>query len=84
MSARTSNEREGAASRRPLRAIAYTRVSTDVQAAKGFGLEVQRDAVRAYATEHGLDLVDTAQEGHQAASATESCSAGSTARRCCA
>lgn len=39
------------------RAIAYLRVSTQEQAAEGFGLGVQEDACRAYCREHGLRLV---------------------------
>src|SRR5262249_38046786 len=44
------------------RAIGYLRVSTSLQAENGLGLEVQRDAVREYASNHGLELVDVVQE----------------------
>jgi len=44
------------------RAIAYLRVSTDSQADKGIGLEVQRGRVTDYATEHGIELVGVVQE----------------------
>lgn len=38
--------------------LGYVRVSTDEQADKGLSLDSQRAKVRAYATLHGLDLVD--------------------------
>jgi site-specific DNA recombinase len=44
------------------RAIAYLRVSTGLQAEKGMGLEVQRQAVTEYAAASGLELVDVVQE----------------------
>lgn len=44
------------------RAIAYLRVSTGLQAEKGMGLEVQRQAVTEYAAAQGLELVDVVQE----------------------
>src|SRR5581483_8594204 len=58
---RTSNQ-EGAASRRPLRAIGYLRVSTELQADKGMGLDVQRQRVREHAVAKGWELVDVVQE----------------------
>ncbi|GJD92906.1 recombinase family protein [Methylobacterium iners] len=40
------------------RAVGYLRVSTDEQAATGFGLETQERAVRAFAESQGYELVD--------------------------
>jgi site-specific DNA recombinase len=40
------------------KAVGYTRVSTDDQAAHGFGLDVQERAVRAFAESQGYDLVE--------------------------
>lgn len=40
------------------RAVAYLRVSTDEQAAHGFGLETQERALRAFAESQGYDLID--------------------------
>lgn len=34
----------------------YTRVSTTTQAEKGYGLDVQEKAIRAYAAEHGIEI----------------------------
>ena len=34
----------------------YCRVSTETQAEKGFGLEVQEQGIKKYAHEHGLEL----------------------------
>jgi site-specific DNA recombinase len=53
---------EGSASSRPLRAIAYLRVSTAGQAEKGMGLQAQRHAVLDYAAAKGLSLVGIVQE----------------------
>ena len=39
------------------RAIGYYRVSTDPQAATGFSLEGQRNAVHRYISDEGMDLV---------------------------
>lgn len=44
------------------RAIGYVRVSTDLQREKGMGLEAQRETVRRYAADHGLELVDVVAE----------------------
>ena len=44
------------------RAVAYLRVSTQLQADEGFGLDVQRDRVTTYAAEHGLELLDVVTE----------------------
>src|SRR5680860_1178150 len=44
------------------RAIAYLRVSTDVQADKGLGLDVQRNRVTEYAKEKGWTLVGVVSE----------------------
>lgn len=44
------------------KAVGYLRVSTGLQAEKGMGLEVQRQAVTEYAAAHGLELVDVVQE----------------------
>jgi site-specific DNA recombinase len=46
----------------PRRAIGYLRVSTDLQAERGLGLEVQHDSVTAYAAVRGLDLIDVVEE----------------------
>jgi len=47
-----------------MRAIAYVRVSTDMQADSGAGLAAQRAAIRAYASKAGLEIVATfADEG---------------------
>ena len=44
--------------------IAYLRVSTDQQAERGLGLDVQRTAIRAWAKTHGRRVVLwTADEG---------------------
>jgi site-specific DNA recombinase len=40
------------------RAVGYVRVSTEEQAASGFGLEIQDGAIRAFATSQGYELVD--------------------------
>ena len=40
------------------KALGYVRVSTDEQASKGHGLEVQRKAIRTYCKANGLTLVD--------------------------
>lgn len=40
-----------------MRLVAYVRVSTDKQAEKGFGLDVQRQAVKQWAKAHGHRLV---------------------------
>lgn len=40
------------------KALGYVRVSTDEQAAKGYGLDIQRAAIRDYCKEHGLALAD--------------------------
>jgi site-specific DNA recombinase len=40
------------------KAAGYIRVSTDEQAARGFGLEVQEKAVRAFAESQGYELVE--------------------------
>jgi len=40
------------------RALGYVRVSTDEQASKGYGLEIQRRAIRDYCKANGLALVD--------------------------
>ena len=40
------------------KALGYVRVSTDEQAANGYGLDVQRAAIRTYCKEHGFVLVD--------------------------
>lgn len=53
---------EGAASSRPLRAVAYLRVSTDLQAERGMGLAVQRERIKTHAADKGLELVDVVQE----------------------
>ena len=39
------------------KALGYVRVSTDEQAANGYGLEVQRAAIREYCRAQGLALV---------------------------
>ncbi len=41
-----------------MRAVGYLRVSTDRQAEKGFGLDVQERAVRSWARQHGHRLVE--------------------------
>lgn len=40
-----------------MRLVAYTRVSTDLQAEKGFGLDVQRAQIRAWASRSGHHVV---------------------------
>ena len=47
-------------------AIAWARVSTDEQAQKGLSIPEQLRQIRAYAAQHGMDIV---QEFHEAASA---------------
>src|SRR5690349_14217760 len=50
--------------RRALQVTTYLRVSTDKQADEGLGLDVQREAIRAWAKEHGHRVVRwTADEG---------------------
>ena len=47
-----------------MKVVAYTRVSTDKQAEEGLGLDVQRDAIRAWAKSLGHKVVDwTSDEG---------------------
>jgi site-specific DNA recombinase len=46
----------------PLRAIAYLRVSTDVQAERGMGLAVQREKVKAWAEKKEFELLEIVQE----------------------
>jgi DNA invertase Pin-like site-specific DNA recombinase len=41
-----------------LKAVGYVRVSSDEQAASGFGLATQEAAIRAFATSQGYELVD--------------------------
>jgi site-specific DNA recombinase len=41
-----------------LRAIGYVRVSTDEQAVRGLGLDVQENAIRAFAASQGYELAD--------------------------
>ncbi|MGA8724219.1 MAG: recombinase family protein [Acidimicrobiales bacterium] len=54
-----------------MRAIGYVRVSTAEQV-DGFGLDVQRDKIRAYCKEHGLRLVDVlADEGQSGSNGLE-------------
>ena len=62
MSRATTVTSGGPAERRPLRAIAYLRVSTSGQADRGLGLEAQRKAVRDFARTEGLDLLAIEQE----------------------
>lgn len=51
------------------RAVAYLRVSTDVQAEEGLGLEVQRGQTKTYAALYNLDLVAVVEDaGASAAS----------------
>ena len=52
----------GPAKRRPLRAVAYLRVSTSGQAERGMGLQTQRDRVREHAAAKGYQLVSIVQE----------------------
>jgi DNA invertase Pin-like site-specific DNA recombinase len=52
----------GPASSRPLRAVGYLRVSTAGQAEKGMSLQVQREAVTAFAAEKGYELVQIVEE----------------------
>ena len=40
------------------KALGYVRVSTDEQAAAGYGLEAQEHAIRAFAESQGYELVD--------------------------
>ena len=40
-----------------MRVVGYVRVSTDRQAEDGLGLDVQRDAIRKWATANGLATV---------------------------
>jgi site-specific DNA recombinase len=54
--------REGPASRRPLRAIGYVRVSTGGQAERGMGLEAQRRSVRDFARGEGYELLEVVSE----------------------
>ena len=47
-----------------MKVVAYTRVSTDKQAEEGLGLDVQRDAIRAWAKSVGHKVVEwTSDEG---------------------
>lgn len=45
-----------------MRAIAYVRVSTDMQADSGAGLAAQRAAIRTYAARAGLEIVATFED----------------------
>ena len=45
-----------------MKAIGYTRVSTDEQAREGISLDIQRGKIRAYAELKGLDLVEIAED----------------------
>lgn len=42
-----------------VRVVGYVRVSTDLQADQGYGLDVQRDEIRSWAKSNGHRLVDT-------------------------
>ena len=42
----------------PMKAIGYTRCSTNEQADSGLGLEAQAERIRAYCTMRGLELPD--------------------------
>lgn len=53
---------EGAASRRPLRAIGYLRVSSTGQQQHGAGLAAQRQRVLEFAAAEGLELVEILSE----------------------
>lgn len=46
----------------PIRAIGYVRVSTEEQARHGFGLEMQRSAIREYCDGEGIELVGIASD----------------------
>src|SRR5438067_35972 len=59
---RRDTKKERAVERRPLRAIAYLRVSTTGQAEKGMGLAAQREVVRRFAKEQGLELLQIVEE----------------------
>jgi site-specific DNA recombinase len=54
--------KEGLASRRPLRAIGYVRVSTGGQAERGMGLETQRRSVRDFARSEPYELLEVVSE----------------------
>jgi site-specific DNA recombinase len=59
--ARLQNRRQRTAESRAAiasRAIGYARVSSDDQAAKGYGLEAQEHSIRAFAESQGYELVD--------------------------
>jgi site-specific DNA recombinase len=47
--------------------LGYIRVSTKAQANEGFSLPVQKEKVRAYALQNGLDLVDVIEDGGRSA-----------------
>jgi DNA invertase Pin-like site-specific DNA recombinase len=59
---RKGRKDEGTAERRPLRTIAYLRVSTVNQAERGMGLDAQRETVRQYASDERLELVELVEE----------------------
>lgn len=52
-----ANQRYVPSQEQPMKLVAYLRVSTDKQAEKGFGLQVQEKAVRAWAKEQDHRLV---------------------------
>jgi len=50
-----------------MRAIAYTRVSTDKQAEQGVSLDAQREKALAYANLYGFDVVEVIEDDGQSA-----------------
>ena len=50
-----------------MKAIGYTRVSTDKQADRGVSLEAQTEKIRAMAVVHGAELVDIIVDGGESA-----------------
>src|SRR5215217_25425 len=47
----------------PKRAILYTRVSGEEQRKKGYSLDDQRDALRAWAAEEGYEIIEEVEDG---------------------
>jgi site-specific DNA recombinase len=55
----------------PKRAILYARVSTDEQARSGYSLAQQIEALRAYATREGYDVIEEVRDAGQSGASLE-------------
>src|SRR5919201_2982851 len=55
----------------PKRAILYARVSTDEQARSGYSLAQQIEALRAYATREGYEVLEEVQDAGQSGTGLE-------------